>query len=438
MRIQPVFFASPVYYERNQFLTDAGVLLTEIQKMVVDKNELLAPIYITDQAEVDDFPALGSGTVPLLVNLSGATQRWVLQLAKAAKQSLLWWFFPGDGLFDAAVEKTIRAIASRNAMPAIMDCWAHLKNRDVRVERVYDAKSLQEQIQMMDIMDKITNTRLLIIGYTQQWVVSTSVDERWMEDRLGIQSVHIGLEELFAEYGEIPRDDAAVRHFAEAYLASANACVEPSVEQIEDAYRLYLALKKLMNRYQANALAISCFSLVKQLKVTSCLALSLLNDEPGVVAACEGDIDAAVSMVVGKAVSGLPVFMGNPVYHIDNTLDIVHCTAPRRLGGDQVAKITVRSHHETGLSMAQRIELPAIGKATLFRIGNEFSEATLFTADFIDNPDEDTCRTQFRFRIDSTERRIEQSLGCHHMVLFGDYEQQIRGILEGPLGIAIR
>jgi len=255
---------------------------------------------------------------------------------------------------------------------------------------------------------------------------------------LGIQSVHIGLEELFAEYGDIPRDDAAVRHFAEEYMAAATACVEPAVEQIEDAYRLYLALKKLMERYRANALAISCFSLVKQLKVTSCLALSLLNDEPGIVAACEGDIDAAISMVVGKAVSGLPVFMGNPVYHIDDTLDIVHCTAPRRLGGDQAAKVTVRSHHETGLSTAQRIELPAIGKATLFRIGNEFSEATLFTADFIANPDEDTCRTQFRFRIDSSERRIEQSLGCHHMVLFGDYEEQIRAVLEGTLGIAIR
>ena len=438
MRIQPVFFASPVYYEHGQFLADAGVLLAEIRKLVPDDNELLTPLYITDQAAVDSFPALDKGTVPLLATLSGATQRWVLTLAKAAKQSLLWWYYPGDGLFDESVETTIRSIASRNALPAVMDCWAHLKNRDVRVERVYDENSLQEKLRMMNIMEQITNTRLLIIGYTQQWVVSTSVDERWLEDRLGIQSVHIGLEELFAEYGDIPRDAAAVRHFAEEYLAAATACVEPAVEQIEDAYRLYLALKKLMERYRANALAISCFSLVKQLKVTSCLALSLLNDEPGVVAACEGDIDAAISMVVGKAVSGLPVFMGNPVYHIDDTLDIVHCTAPRRLGGDQAAQFTVRSHHETGLSMAQRIELPATGKATLFRIGNEFSEATLFTADFIDNPDEDTCRTQFRFRIDSSERRIEQSLGCHHMVLFGDYEEQIRAVLAGPLGIAVR
>ena len=438
MQIQPVFFASPVYYEHEQFLNDAEVLFAEIQKLVPVGNEVLSPFYITDQAAVDAFPALEKGITPLLVTMSGATQRWLLTIAKAAKQSLLWWYFPGDGLFGEGVEATIRAIVSRNALPAVMDCWAHLKNRDVRLERVYDAESLQKQLRMLETMEKIQKTRLLIIGYTQQWVVSTSVDERWLEDRFGIQSVHIGLEELFAEYGDIPRDTAAVRLFAEAYLAAASACVEPSVEQVEDAYRLYLALKKLMERYRANALAISCFSLVKQLKVTSCLALSLLNDEPGVVAACEGDIDAAISMAVGKAVSGLPVFMGNPVYHIDDTLDIVHCTAPRRLSGDQAAKITVRSHHETGLSMAQRIELPAIGKATLFRIGNEFSEATLFTADFIANPDEDTCRTQFRFRIDSTERRIEQSLGCHHMVLFGDYEEQLRAVLEGPLGIAVR
>ena len=437
MRIQPVFFASPVYYEKNQFLTDAGVILAAIEKLLPVGQELLTPIYLFDQSEVDFFPALPSGTVPLLVSLSGATQRWVLAVAKATKKSLLWWFFPGDGLFDEPVEKTIRSIVSRNALPAVMDCWAHLKNRQVQVERVYDAASLQEQLQLLDVLEKITKTRLMIVGYTQQWVVSTSVDERRLEDRLGIASVHIGLEELFAEYAEVPRDET-VKAFASEYLAAAAACTDPAVVQVEDAYRLYLALKRLMERYRANALTISCFSLVKQLKVTSCLALSLLNDEPGIVAACEGDIDAAVSMIVGKAVAGKPVFMGNPVYHIDDVVDLVHCTAPRKLTCDVPTRFTVRSHHETGLSVAQRIEVDSPGTATLFRIGNEFSEATLFSAEFIDNPDEDTCRTQFRFRIDSTQKRLEQSLGCHHMVLFGDYVEPLRKVLAGPLAVRIR
>ncbi len=437
MRIQPLFFASTVYYEQERFLSDAGTMLSLIRDIVPATTELTEPVYLSSQAAVDAYLEKSSHATPLLVNLSGATQRWILSVAKASKQALLWWYFPGDHLFTASVEDTIRQIVSKNAIPAVMDCWAHLRNRNIRIERVFDKSSLLEKCRLLSAMEKIRATRLLIIGYTQQWVVSTSVDERWIEDRLGIQSVHIGLEELFAEYQEVPRD-SAVKKFVAEYLGSAASCREPAAESVEDAYRLYIALKRLLGRYNANALAISCFSLVKQLGVTSCLALSLLNDEPDFIAACEGDLDAAISMVVGKAVSGQPVFMGNPVYHMDDTLDIVHCTAPRRLTGDVQTSYTVRSHHETGVSVAQRIEVVEPQTVTLFRIGNEFSEATLFSAEFLSNPDEDTCRTQFRFRIDSTQKRIDESLGCHHLVIFGDYVAELRTILEGPLGIQVR
>lgn len=437
MQIQPIFFASPVYYQQETFAADAGAMMNQLRGMVPVGTDCLPPVYLYSQAEVEKYLATGGTATPLLMVMSGATQRWVLSVAKASKQSLLWWYFPGDGLFAEPMEQTIRQIVSKNALPAVMDCWAHLRNRNVQIEKVFDSSSLQEKCGLFSAVEQIRSTRLLIVGYTQQWVVSASVDERRLEDRLGIQSIHVGLEELFSEYREIPRD-LGVTEFVDEYMKSADECREPAAEKVADAYCLYLALKRLLERYDANALAISCFSLVKQLGVTSCLALSLLNDEAGMIAACEGDLDAAVSMAVGKAVSGRPVFMGNPVYHLDNTLDIVHCTAPRKLTGNVQTHYTVRSHHETGMSVAQRIEVAGEQRATLFRIGNEFSEATLFPADFIDNPEEDTCRTQFRFRIDSSRKRIEESLGCHHMVLFGDYVQELKAVLEGPLGIRIR
>lgn len=437
MRIQPVFFASPVYYAQDEFTAEARTLETLIRESLPAGAECLPAVTLYGQADADAYLTRGVEATPLLLVMSGATQRWVLSVAKAAKQSLLWLYFPGDGLFDAATERLIGKIAAKNALPAVMDCWAHLRNRQVGLEKVFDKGSLRQQIQRLSAVAKIHATRLLIIGYTQQWVVSASVDERKLEDRLGVQSVHIGLEELFAEYGKIPQDET-VKEFVGQYLQSAVDCREPSAQHVADAYRLYLALRVLLERYAANALAISCFSLVKQLGVTSCLALSLLNDTPGVVAACEGDLDAAMSMVVGKAVSGRPVFMGNPVYHLNDTLDIVHCTAPRKLTGEAGLPYTVRSHHETGVSVAQRIEAPTPQTATLFRIGNEFSEATLFAAELIDNPDEDTCRTQFRFRIDSTQKRLAESLGCHHLVIFGDYVEELRAVLSGPLGIRVR
>lgn len=436
MRIQPVLLASPVYYPADLFASVAAALTEQIRKIVPAEVDVSSPVHLTDQGAVERHLAAGSDGVPLLVALSGAVQPWLLSIAKAVPRSLLWWPFPGGGLFDAAGEQTARLLASHNAMPAVMDCWAHLRNRGVRVDRVFDAASFARTCGAAAAIDRIRATRLLIIGYTQSWVVSASVDERRIEDRLGIRSVHLGLEELFAAYEAVPAGPE-VSAFAADYLGAAAACVEPRRQHVEDAYRLFLAMKTLMERHACNAVTISCFSLVRQLRVTSCLALSLLNDTPGMVAACEGDLDAAVSMIVGKAVTGLPVFMGNPVYYPDDRLDLVHCTAPRRLAGGPMT-YTVRSHHETGESVAQRIEVAAPRRATIFRIGNELSEATVFPAELIGNPDEDTCRTQFRFKIDSSEKRIDQSLGCHHMVVFTDCVDELRHVFERHLGLHVR
>ncbi|NVO15507.1 MAG: hypothetical protein HXX10_15865 [Rhodoplanes sp.] len=436
MIVQPVFLVSPVYYPAELSASVAASLLDHIRRILPAGVTLSEPVHLSDQGGVDAYLSAGHTGVPLLIALSGATQPWLLSIAKAVPRSFLWWHFPGGGLFDAAGETLVRTIVSRNALPAVMDCWAHLRNRKVQVERVFDKSSFAEKCGLASVMDRIRATRLLIIGYTQSWVVSASVDERRIDDRFGIRSVHIGLEELFSEYAAVPRSPEVVA-FAADYLQAAAACVEPRTQHVEDAYRLYVAVRTLMDRYACNAVAISCFSLVKQLHVTSCIALSLLNDQPNTIAACEGDLDAAVSMIVGKAVSGLPVFMGNPVYYLDDRLDLVHCTAPRRLTSEAM-NYTVRTHHETGLSVAQRIEVGGPRKATLFRIGNEFSEATLFPAEFVDNPDEDTCRTQFRFRIDCAQKRIDESLGCHHMVIFSDCVDELRTVFEGPLGLHVR
>jgi L-fucose isomerase-like protein len=302
---------------------------------------------------------------------------------------------------------------------------------------VYDQATFCAKTRLFAGLDQIRASRLLVVGYTQQWVVSATVNQRKIEDKFGILVTHIGIEELMEEFHSTERSQV-VQTFATEYLQQAVACLEPTTEQIEDAYRLYLALASLLSRYGCNALAISCFSLVKSLGVTACLALSLLNDDARFVAACEGDLDAAVSMIIGKSLTELPVFMGNPVFNRNNTLDLVHCTAPRRLLGDAIQPFTVRSHHETGKSVAQKVEVVPGTKATLFRIGNELEEATLYEATLVDNPRADTCRTQFRFAIDSTDKRLSEVLGCHQLVVFGEQEKLLRDAFEKYLQITVR
>lgn len=436
MRIQPIFLASPVYYENEQFSRDTEVF----QQLLIGfscHGQLCSPLKVMSLSETTKvLEQLGENSIPLIIPFSGATQKLILHIAKHCTRSLLWQYFPNDKLFSGEAASVIARVCSKNALPAVIDTWAHLNNRGVQVEMVFDKSTFQKKVRLFEQLGRIKTSRLLIVGYTQQWVVSTSVNERLIEDKFGIETVHIGLEELFDQYDATPNE--VNQEFIRSYQSGAKQCLEPTEAQIDQAFRMYLALKELLVRYQCNALAISCFSLVKKLGVTSCLALSLLNDDPDYIAACEGDLDAAITLLVSKLVSGKPGFMGNPVFNLDNTLDLVHCTAARKLTGEGNLPYTIRSHHETGLSVAQRVEAGIGQKVTILRIGNEFQEAVLYTAKLVDNPELDTCRTQFRFKIDSTFDRLNQVLGCHHIITFGDYEQELRYLLEKYLGIKIR
>ena len=435
--VQPLLFASPVYWPDRAELDAAGKAVAGMLEAMDAPTSLMRTARIVaGDADLDDALSSLGRAVPLLVPLSGGVQKRMLAAAGAASESLLWSYFPNDDIYPEEERSTITRIVSKNALPAVADVWGTLRNRGRRVTKVYHEDSWLAAARDLKAAHRVRSARLLLVGYTQEWVVSASVDTRKMERLLGISSVHIGLEELFAEF-EACGNDSVAASLAKEFADGARSCLEPNMEQIEQAFRMYRALKNLFARYGCNALAISCFSLAKTLGVTACVALSMLNDEPETVAACEGDLDSAVSMIVGKAITGMPVFMGNPVYNLENTLDIVHCTAPRKLLSANTQPYEIRSHHETGLSVSQRVEVEGERDATIFRIGNEFRNAVLFEAPLLSNPRLDTCRTQFRFGLKSWEACFDAMLGCHHMVAFGRHGDALERFMKQRLGLEV-
>ena len=57
MRIQPIFFASPVYYAQDEFMADAGAMETLIRKSLPAGAECQPSITLYTQAEVDAYLA---------------------------------------------------------------------------------------------------------------------------------------------------------------------------------------------------------------------------------------------------------------------------------------------------------------------------------------------------------------------------------------------
>ncbi len=86
--------------------------------------------------------------------------------------------------------------------------------------------------------------------------------------------------------------------------------------------------------------------------VTACVALSHAQRRarrPWPPA--RGILTQRWSMAVGKAVTGIPVFMGNPVYNLDNSWISSTAPPPGSSFPGTISPTRYRSHHETGLSV---------------------------------------------------------------------------------------
>jgi L-fucose isomerase-like protein len=191
------------------------------------------------------------------------------------------------------------------------------------------------------------------------------------------------------------------------------------------AARVTAGLRAVVRRHRLGACSVRCFDLVTDLSTTGCLALSALLDE-GVVAGCEGDLPATLTMLWMQALSGQPSFMANPqdLDPADRTLWLAHCTVARSL----LEGYTLRSHFESGLGVGIQGDLPP-GEATLARIGGEdLREVFLSDGQILaSGSSERRCRTQVKVRLrEDLEPLLERPLGNHHVLLRGHWAEDLR------------
>ena len=417
--VRPWFFASPVYFPVRREVEE----LVQWWLSYLDSSEVTfaSPRIVMGAEELPARKELSEW--PLLIFLSGGTQPWALEVITRHRGATFWFLHPSDGGFPP---ETISAMLARNALPALMDVWARARVQpNWLVTHCHDVETLSRALILPRWLTQIRGTTLLQVGKTEPWVISSERDLDRVRELTGVRVVQVPLEALLIRYREMQSSTGLV-HMVTRYWNCAKKTVEPSLEDVTAAYRLYLALTSLMKEHGATVVAISCFALAKALRVTACVALSLINESRDLVAACEGDLDSAISLLVTKVVTGRPSFMGNVIVNLDHTIDMVHCTAPRTLAPGLETNVILRSHHETGCSVAQRVEIQGTKvPATLFRIGLRTGRATVARATFLQNVALPTCRTQWRFSVCDGSRFLDELLGNHQVVVFGDHGEDL-------------
>lgn len=319
-----------------------------------------------------------------------------------------------------------------NSLAASMEILSYLRREGVRGEILHgDPEYIRARIEAIETVESARRsmeyTTLGVVGDPSDWLIASDVDREAVFDKLGINLEYIPMEELMDEYSSL-KDDIS-ESWKEVAGGSSNALPTPVKQAIPGAWRLYKALKTLVDDYGLSGLTIRCFDLLTSVHNTGCVALARLNSE-GIVAGCEGDIPAMISMMIGRAVTGVSGFQANPsaIDTMTGEVSFAHCTVPL----DMVSDYGLDSHFESGIGVGVRGHIPE-GPVTVFKVNGDVSRHFVCEGELVRNEARpDRCRTQVVVKLppEAVSYFLKDPIGNHHIILPGHVGDTLNKILS--------
>lgn len=152
----------------------------------------------------------------------------------------------------------------------------------------------------------IENSNVGLVGYRADGFFNVGVDELHLYKELGTLITHYELNDLFG--GEV--DTEAFKHEREFVLKTFNTS-KLSDYQIDQVAKLCVLATNFIEKEKLDVLAIRCWpEFAKTYGVSPCAMMSILQSR-GILLACEGDIEAALSMVAVRAAGEATPFMAD-------------------------------------------------------------------------------------------------------------------------------
>lgn len=306
----------------------------------------------------------------------------------------------------------------RNSIAASLEIMSYLNRNHLPGELILDRVGER----LVESQNRKANAPLAvygIIGEPSPWLISSAVDEAECLRRLGVRLESIPLSELYDEFKAAP--DYPVEGYGLEDLTE-------NKNQLVRNYRLYHALKKIVERHSLNGFTLRCFDLVTTESLTSCLAYGLLMDE-GILCGCEGDVPALLTMHLFKQITGKASFMANPerFEFDDNRILFAHCTCPINM----CSSFVLDTHFESGLDFGIKGTMP-LGQITAAKISSDLKSIRIMKGRAIPHEFEDgICRTQILVEFeDDIHDLFDNPYGNHVIFVFGDYAADLKALSE--------
>ncbi|MDD7277096.1 MAG: hypothetical protein PUH39_05460 [Bacteroidales bacterium] len=272
----------------------------------------------------------------------------------------------------------------------------------------------------------LSGDKIAVFGEPSDWLIASNVDRDFLKQKFNIDFVDIPLETLFRRFSLI--DDNMVE-FLTADFQAVTSRGETTERDLLDSLKIYLAINQICQENNCTCATVRCFSIIEKLKATGCLALALLNDE-GIDAACEGDLQSLLSMILVRRVTGMPSFMANPsaMSKDNHTTTFAHCTVPTTM----CRRYGFRSHFESKCGLAVAGEFSPSEVYTIFKWGGEKLDRFFVeeAVSVVAPSNENLCRSQLTLNFYNPEYMLNNPIGNHHIIVKGAFADKLRTALK--------
>lgn len=307
-----------------------------------------------------------------------------------------------------------------NSLAASLEILTYLKLHNLNGEilhgsTTYLAKRIKTLLRISSAKKYLFNSNLGILGRPSDWLISSTPNYDLVKEKFGVNLINLDLALITKANNKFVNDDIFKNSLFDK-------------NEIVKSLNIYSSIKNIVKSYNLNGITIRCFDLLTALHSTGCIALSKLNDE-GIVSSCEGDISALLSMLIVKSLGAQSSFQANPskIDILNNELVLAHCTIPLNM----TESYKLDTHFESGIGVAIKGKLKE-DVVTIFRLSSNLKDYFVQTGKIVANLDEkDLCRTQIKVKLDSgVSKLLSNPCGNHHVVVYGDYKDDIINLLE--------
>jgi len=298
-----------------------------------------------------------------------------------------------------------------------------------------DLAELDRAAALLRVPVRMRQSRIIVVGPPRGTAAACSAEK--IKQLLGPELIPMTAEQIIEAHKAVD-PKAAEAETQRYWIGPAKKIVEPGREDICNSARLYLALKKIMIERGAQAVTSShCMGAPAK----GCLAFSKLNDL-GLVGACEGDMDSALTMLMFSFAFGVPGFISDPLFDTSkNAVIHAHCTSTTKLDGPagERAPFLIRTQCDSNQGVSLEVQMRVGQPITCAKLAN-LDTMLISTGKIIELTDyfDRGCRTQITTEVrDARQMALNWGGGLlgqdmmtllHRVVFYGDHLDSTRDL----------